>query len=141
METLFYADEIKDADPLFSAIADEPADAELLAVAEQLIARKTAPFDAAAFTDNYDKALRALIEDKRKGRAPRVTAEGSGRASADNVVDLMQALKESLKASGGAEPARGKAKASARKTAARKADPQDEAEDKPAPRRSTRKAG
>ncbi len=141
METLFYADEIKDADPLFSAIADEPADAELLAVAEQLIARKTAPFDAAAFTDNYDKALRALIEDKRKGRAPRVTAEGSGRPSADNVVDLMQALKESLKASGGAEPARGKAKASARKTTARKADPQDEAEDKPAPRRSARKAG
>ncbi|WP_134725792.1 Ku protein [Paracoccus luteus] len=141
METLFYADEIKDAEPLFSGIEDEPADDELLAVAEQLIARKTAPFDAAAFTDHYDKALRALIEDKRKGRAPRVTTEGSARPSADNVVDLMQALKESLKASGGAEP-KSRAKAPARKTAARKTpEPEDQPEDKPAPRRSGRKAG
>lgn len=101
METLFYADEIKDADPLFSSIEDEEADEDLLNVAEALIEKKTAPFDAAAFTDHYDKALRSLIEDKRKGRAPRVTTEGESRPSGDNVVDLMQALRESLKASGG----------------------------------------
>ena len=61
METLFYADEIKDADPLFSTIEDDEADPDLLSVATALIDKKTAPFDAAAFTDNYDKSLRALI--------------------------------------------------------------------------------
>ncbi|WP_299363941.1 Ku protein [uncultured Paracoccus sp.] len=106
METLFYADEIKDADPLFASIEDDEVDQDLLTVAEQLIEKKTAPFDAAAFTDNYDKALRALIEDKRKGRAPRVSTEGDARPSGDNVVDLMQALRDSLKASGGASSAK-----------------------------------
>lgn len=100
METLFYADEIKDADPLFTAIEDDEADAELLSVATALIERKSAPFDASAFADNFDRALRQLIEDKRKGHAPRVTAAGD-RPAQDNVVDLMQALRDSLKASGG----------------------------------------
>lgn len=103
METLFYADEIKDAEPLFNTIEDEEADSDLLTVATALIEKKTAPFDAAAFHDNFDRALRQLIEDKRKGRAPRVTA-GSDKPSSDNVVDLMQALRESLKASGGNAP-------------------------------------
>lgn len=124
METLFYADEIKDADPLFAAIEDDEVDQDLLTVAEQLIEKKTAPFDAAAFTDNYDKALRALIEDKRKGRAPRVSTEGDARPSGDNVVDLMQALRDSLKASGGdaaAKPAsRSSGKAADAKTTAPK---------------------
>ena len=106
METLFYADEIKDAEPLFNTIEDEEADSDLLTVATALIEKKTAPFDAAAFHDNFDRALRQLIEDKRKGRAPRVTA-GSDKPSSDNVVDLMQALRESLKASGGSAPEKG----------------------------------
>ncbi len=103
METLFYADEIKDAEPLFNTIEDDETDSDLLTVATALIDKKTAPFDASAFHDNFDRALRQLIEDKRKGRAPRVTA-GSDKPSSDNVVDLMQALRESLKASGGTAP-------------------------------------
>ena len=103
METLFYADEIKDAEPLFNTIEDDETDSDLLTVATALIDKKTAPFDASAFHDNFDRALRQLIEDKRKGRAPRVTA-GNDKPSSDNVVDLMQALRESLKASGGAAP-------------------------------------
>ncbi|WP_081962826.1 Ku protein [Paracoccus sanguinis] len=143
METLFYADEIKDADPLFSTIEDDEADPDLLSVATALIDKKTAPFDAAAFTDNYDKSLRALIEDKRKGRAPRVTASGE-RPSADNVVDLMQALKDSLKASGGAGAGASGGKTAAKKPAARKAKAaadEDEKPAKPAAKPRARKAG
>ena len=77
METLFYADEIRDAEPLFTTIEDAEADSDLLRVATALIEKKTAPFDAAAFHDNFDRALRQLIEGKRKGRAPPVTAAGS----------------------------------------------------------------
>ncbi|WP_375175030.1 Ku protein [Pseudooceanicola sp.] len=103
LETLHYADEIREADPLFSDIADDPADDELLSVATQLIDRKTKPFNAENFEDHYDSALRDLIERKRKNKkTPRTRAgdDGSGGGS-DNVVDLMSALKESLKKDGG----------------------------------------
>ena len=122
LETLHYADEIKAADPLFSGIEDDPADEELLSVATELIDRKSAPFDASAFEDRYDLALRDLIERKRKSRkTPRAKptgGESGGGASGDNVVDLMAALKESLKADkGGKGTAK---KPAARKTTARK---------------------
>lgn len=101
LETLHYADEIKEADPLFSQIEDDPADADLLEVATQLIDRKTGKFDAAAFTDHYDAALRDLIDQKRKSKkTPRARAGDDDAPSAENVVDLMSALKESLKKDG-----------------------------------------
>ena len=102
METLYYADEVRSADPLFASIEDDPADEDLLAVAAQLIDRKTAPFDPAAFKDRYDIALRALINAKKANRkTPRTTvADGGERPKGANVVDLMQALQDSLKADG-----------------------------------------
>jgi DNA end-binding protein Ku len=103
LETLHYADEIRNADPLFSGIEDDPADEELLAVATQLIDRKTEPFKADVFQDHYDAALRDLIDRKRKNsKTPRAKTGGDGGAgkSGENVVDLMSALKESLKKDG-----------------------------------------
>jgi Ku protein, prokaryotic len=103
LETLHYADEIREADPLFSDIEDEPADKELLEVATQLIDRKTDSFDASAFTDHYDAALRDLIDRKRKSKkTPRAKAgEDNSSRGGENVVDLMSALQDSLKADGG----------------------------------------
>jgi DNA end-binding protein Ku len=99
LETLHYEDEIRSAEPLFSSIEDDPADKDLLNVATELILKKSAPFKPEAFADNYDKALRDLIERKRKNRkTPRATTSDSDEAPrADNVVDLMSALRESLK--------------------------------------------
>jgi DNA end-binding protein Ku len=110
METLYYADEIRNAEPLFRDIEDKEADADLLSVATQLIDRKTGPFKAEAFQDHYDQALRALIEAKRNNRkTPRaVVGEMAERPKGANVVDLMEALRESLK--GSAKPAAAKAK-------------------------------
>ncbi|SFF07847.1 DNA end-binding protein Ku [Sulfitobacter brevis] len=111
LETLHYADEIKEADPLFSQIEDDPADADLLEVATQLIDRKTGKFDAAAFTDHYDAALRDLIDQKRKSKkTPRARAGDDDAPSAENVVDLMSALKESLKKDGAKKASAKKAK-------------------------------
>lgn len=126
METLYYADEIRSAEPLFSQIEDAPADAELLAVATQLIDRKTAAFDAKAFKDHYDIALRALIDAKRKNRkTPRAAAgDEKARPKGENVVDLMEALRQSLKASGGKDgdkPASKPARKPAAKTPAKPA--------------------
>lgn len=112
LETLRYEDEIREAEPLFAAIEDAASDADLLEVATQLIRRKSSAFDAEAFRDHYDQALRALIETKRKNRkTPRAkAAEDDDRPSGDNVVDLMSALKESLKKDGGKAKAKPAAK-------------------------------
>jgi len=99
LETLHYAEEIRDADPLFSDIEDDKADKELLDVATSLIERKTSKFDPEAFKDHYTDALRDLIASKTKSKSTkRVEAEdGSERGSGgDNVIDLMAALKQSL---------------------------------------------
>ena len=125
LETLHYADEIRDAEPMFTGIEDDPSDEDLLAVATQLIERKTAPFDAAAFKDRYDEALRTLLEEKTKSRkTKRVTREGAdtARPQGENVIDLMDALKKSLNADVGEKPARSRSstKTPAAKTPAAK---------------------
>ena len=112
LETLHYEEEIRKAEPFFAPISGERADPELLAVAQELIKRKTAPFDAAAFKDHYTQALRALIDRRVKGKAPKVETEDE-RPSGGNVIDLMSALKQSLEGAG-ARKAPAKAPASSR---------------------------
>jgi DNA end-binding protein Ku len=137
LETLHYADEIRKVDSFFKDIKAAKADKELIAVAEELIERKTAPFDAAAFKNHYTAALRELINERRKGKAPKVETEEEERPKGDNVIDLMAALKRSLerqRGSKGEKPPtpssrsrsrtasrRTSAKSRARKTPARKA--------------------
>lgn len=102
LETLLYADEVREAEPLFASIADEQADDELLEVARALIDRKTAPFDPESYADHYRLALQELIDSKLNKRSSRrVEADGDEAAPrADNVIDLMGALKKSLEKSG-----------------------------------------
>lgn len=124
LETLHYADEIKEADPLFTSIEEKSSDKELLSVATELIERKTAPFDAEVFEDRYDAALRELIETKRRSRKTPRAKSGSDQvpAGGENVVDLMAALKQSLKENGGAKkkaaPRKSNAKSGGRKKSA-----------------------
>lgn len=144
LETLRYEDEVREAEPMFAEIADEKSDEDLLEVATQLIRRKSAPFDAGNFRDHYDEGLRALIESRRKNRKTprsRVGSKDDARPSGDNVVDLMAALKESLKKDAGAEKAPAKkapAKAAAKPAA--KAPAKKPAAKKPAAKASTRKS-
>tara|TARA_R110000850_G_scaffold98343_3_gene204337 strand:- start:231 stop:1058 length:828 start_codon:yes stop_codon:yes gene_type:complete len=102
METLHYEDELREADHLFTSIEDNTADEDLLEVATSLIDRKSAPFDAGAYHDKYAEAMQALLDAKIKNKkTPRVRADDEGGESGDNVVDLMSALKQSLKDAGG----------------------------------------
>lgn len=107
LETLRYAEEIRRADPLFSEISGKAAEKDLLDVATTLIERKTAPFDAAAFKDNYTVALRELIDRKRGSRKAKTVETDDRRPSrgSDNVVDLMSALKQSLETTKGGKSA------------------------------------
>lgn len=118
LETLHYEEEIRKSDPFFSEISGEKADPDLLAVARQLIERKKAPFHAAAFKDHYTTALRALIDERLKGRKPKTVETEEPRPTGGNVVDLMAALKKSLEGSGSVSGAEAKPKRSAPKTRA-----------------------
>ena len=69
----------------------------MLDIAEKIIAQQEAQFDPARFEDRYEEALRELIARKKKGQP--VTAEAPEEKE-EKVVDLMAALKESLRGGG-----------------------------------------
>jgi DNA end-binding protein Ku len=100
--------EVRKADQIFSAISDKAADPAMISIAEKIIEQKEGPFDPSQFVDRYEEALKALIEDKKKGAKPAKVAEPDDT----NVVDLMSALRASLRAKDkGAAKAAGKPKA------------------------------
>ena len=75
METLRYADELAKAQSYFSDIPSDKPDAELLDLAESLIAKKTGDFDASAFKDRYIDALKDLVSRKLKAKGRKIVAE------------------------------------------------------------------
>lgn len=97
LETIFYPDEVR---PVHQVPALPEADTQLadneLKMAAELIENMTTPFEPAKYTDEYRAQLKALIEKKLEGEEIAV----SPAAPRANVIDLMQALKESLAATG-----------------------------------------
>ena len=118
LETLHYADELRKADPMFSGLSGKTSDKDLLDVATALIDKKTAPFDATSFKDNYSTALKALVQRKLKGKKAKIEVEEEDDKSkrGDNVVDLMSALKKSLE--GGSTRTSASKKSTAKKKSA-----------------------
>jgi DNA end-binding protein Ku len=88
--------EVRKPDEIFGGISDAKPDPGMIAIAEKIIEQKEGPFDPSAFVDRYEEALKALIEDKKKGHKPAKVAEPQDT----NVVDLMEALRASLGAKG-----------------------------------------
>jgi DNA end-binding protein Ku len=90
MSTVRSADEVRPAE--FEAPAKDDIDADMVAIAESIIERRSGIFDPTSFRDRYQDALRELVADKTKGQvmAPREVAEPP------KVINLMDALKRSL---------------------------------------------
>lgn len=109
LETMRFADEVRRAAPFFASIEEEKPEKELLDLAQELIERKVAPFDPAAFEDQYAKALEELIEAKAKKQKPVEIGETKTRSGGAEVVDLVEALKKSVKSSGASSGKRKKA--------------------------------
>lgn len=107
IETLRYADELQNSEQYFSTVPGAKPEKELLLLATELIGRKVAPFDPKAFKDQYDIALRELIDAKMEHRKPHEIEQPQLGA---RVINLMEALKRSVKS--GVAPAKG-AKAAA----------------------------
>lgn len=115
LETLRYASEVKDSDTVFGSIPGVRPDKEMLSLAAELIRKKTHKFEPAKFKSHYATALRSLINEKKKtGEVSHATDEELGAKGQSNVIDLMAALRASVKgkaaAKAGRGPTRGKAK-------------------------------
>lgn len=95
METMFYPDEIRSAQRL-AGINETPELSEReVTMATQLVANLTEPFNPEKYRDEYRQALLEVIEKKIQGEAVEPTAPPP---AAGNVIDLMEALEASLKA-------------------------------------------
>lgn len=103
LTTLRTHDEIRVTSQVFDRSLPKP-DARMLQIAEKIIEQQDARFDPSRFKDRYEDALRELIAKKKKGQP--VVSEAP-EADEEKVVDLMEALKKSLKGGGG--PSRDKA--------------------------------
>ena len=109
--TLRAHDEVRQPEDYFDDIPTVKADKDMVEIAARIIGQKEADFDPTTFKDAYDEALKDLIKAKQKGDGLIEAPEPDDT----NVIDLMEALRASLK--GSASPAR---KAPAKKTAAKK---------------------
>ena len=99
IETLRYADELQNPEQFFSTVPGAKPEKELLSLATELIERKAKPFDPKVFKNQYDLALRELIDAKMEHRKPHEIEEPQLGAK---VINLMEALKRSVKGGGAA---------------------------------------
>ena len=93
LQTLRYAEDLRAADQYFGTLDTTPPDPRMVELTKALIEQKSAPFEPGRFKDDYEAALRALIQSKLEGRKPRRKAPQRPPAE---IIDLMQALKRSL---------------------------------------------
>jgi DNA end-binding protein Ku len=93
LETLRYADEVRQSSAFFADIPEMKFDADLVDLAKELIGRKSGPFKPAEFKDAYTTALRELLDRKAKNEPIR---EAGDEPESGVVIDLMEALKRSL---------------------------------------------
>lgn len=121
LETLRYDTEVKDSDTVFDSIPQVKPDKEMLSLANELIKKKTHKFDPAKFKSHYAAALRSLINEKKKtGEVSHATDEELGVKGQSNVIDLMAALRASVKGKSAAGRSTAHKATTRRATSARK---------------------
>jgi DNA end-binding protein Ku len=117
LHTLQEEGDLRDANEMFADVPRAAPDAEMVKLAQQLIKRQTEKYDPADTEDRYEVRLREVIEERRQGKT--ITPEPEeDPAPRGNVVDLMAALRDSLK-KGGRGKAAGKKKAESKSTSRR----------------------
>jgi DNA end-binding protein Ku len=70
----------------------------MIELASHILDTKAAHFDPSKFTDEYENALKALVRRKASGKTIKVVER---EKKPDNVINLMDALKASLKGGSG----------------------------------------
>ena len=96
--TLRYPYELRDEADYFDDIKSAKISKDMIELASHILDTKAAHFDPSEFKDDYENALKALVRRKASGK-PVKAAEREEQPS--NVVNLMDALKQSLKRGSG----------------------------------------
>jgi DNA end-binding protein Ku len=97
LNTLRTASEVRAIDEIGSPDLPKP-DPQMLQIAEKIVEQQSGEFDPSEFQDRYEDALRALVEQKRKGKSVKPATKPANDDT--KVIDLMAALKKSLGAGG-----------------------------------------
>src|SRR4051795_7322092 len=89
---LRYPYEVRDESEYFDDIQDAKVTKDMLELAKHIVNQKAGEFEPEKFEDHYEEALTELINAKRQGKS----ISHKPRPTGGNVVDLMDALKQSL---------------------------------------------
>ena len=111
--SLRYPYELREEKPFFADVRSPRVPRETIELARHILESKAGHFDPSKFEDEYESALKALVRRKAKGHTIEVPEE---RPEPSNVINLMDALRQSLKGERGG----GKSRASARRPAKRR---------------------
>ncbi len=109
-----YAEELRSPASYFAEIKAATVEEDQLALAEELIKRKSGKFDPEKFKDEYEVALKALVEAKVQ-HAPIPQEEPAQKSG--KVINLMDALRKSVERDEAAPPKKAPTRAAAAKSA------------------------
>lgn len=117
--TLRYPYEVRDEEDYFDDITSPKISKDMVELAVHILDSKAAHFDPTKFEDEYEAALKKLVASKVAGKPVKVSEKSD---KPDNVINLMDALKASLKGGKAAtKPAAAAQPAATRKRTAKKA--------------------
>ena len=100
--TLRYPYEVRKQEDYFDTIENEKIPKDMLDLAIHIVETKRGKFNPEKFEDEYEEALKELLRKKQKGEK----IERPKEPAKSNVINLMDALRQSLKEGGGRTPAR-----------------------------------
>lgn len=114
-QLLRYPYEVRDQSEYFDEIQDVKITKDMLDLAKHIVEQKSAHFEPEKFEDHYEAALQDLPSKKQKG----MPLPAARRSEPSNVVNLMDALKASLKSADKEPRPAGKPTRAAKKPAAK----------------------
>jgi DNA end-binding protein Ku len=100
--TLRYPYELRDEDQFFDDIKNPKITKDMIELASHILDSKAEHFDPSKFRDEYETALKALVKRKAAGKPVKVVEK---EERSDNVINLMDALRQSLKGKSAAKHA------------------------------------
>jgi DNA end-binding protein Ku len=91
--TLRYEEELRNPKSLLAGVKEASVDSDELSLAKQLINGKMSRFDLSTYKNDYEAAVKKLVDAKRKGKPLPVPEP---EATATKVISIMDALRSSL---------------------------------------------
>lgn len=98
--TLRYGDEVRPESDYFSKRGDPKTDPALMKLVSRLIDDRTTQWSSAMVSDPVQAKLLDIIAAKKKGRKRSTKSKAEVEAPPSNVINIMDALKKSIAASG-----------------------------------------